>query len=185
VSCAAVLLAAGGGSRWKGEGHKLLAPFRGSTIVEIAVGAALEAGLDETVVVSGAVDLSAAVPDSVTLLENEGWADGIATSLAVATHHARRARHDAIVVGLADQPLLFPSAWSAVAASTAPIAVATYDGHRRNPVRLSADVWDLLPITGDEGARVLMRLRPELVAEIPCEGEPADFDTVEDLERWS
>jgi CTP:molybdopterin cytidylyltransferase MocA len=185
VSCAAVILAAGGGSRWTGAGHKLLAPFRGSTVVECAIAAALSAALDEAIVVSGAVDLSAQVPDGVTLIDNPQWGEGIATSLAAATHYARSVRHDAVVVGLGDQPLLPSSAWVAVAASGAAIGVATYAGERRNPVRLGSEVWDLLPVTGDEGARRLMRLRPERVVEIPCEGEPADVDTVEDLDRWS
>jgi len=186
VTVAAVVLAAGGGSRFEGKTPKLLAEFRGRPLVGWAVDAALDAGLDETVVVSGAVDLSAVLPADITLLQNDAWASGLAGSLRVALDWCGRRGHGAAVIGLGDQPLVPAASWKAVAASTgAPIAVATYAGRRRNPVKLERSVWDLLPVAGDEGARVVIRSRPALVCEVACPGDPADVDTVEDLRTWS
>ncbi len=190
MTVAGVVLAAGAGERFArsgGHGHKLLAEHGGRAVVDHVLAAVRSAGFDEVVLVQGAVDLSGRAGEDVVLLRNERWADGIASSLQAAVAYAAAAGHDAIVVGLADQPAVPAEAWRAVAGAPAapPIAVATYDGQRGNPVRLAAEVWPLLPTTGDEGARALMRGRPELVREVPCSGRAWDVDTVEDLERWS
>lgn len=191
MTTAAILLAAGGGSRFRasgGEGHKLLAPYLGRTVIEWAIESAAAANLDRTYVVRGATDLP--VPPlaagAVVFVRNDRWREGMATSLQVGIARARRDGHAAVVVGLGDQPLVQPEAWRRVARATgSPIAVATYDGQRGNPVRLSSMVWPLLPATGDEGARVVMRRRADLVAEVPCPGRSADIDTVDDLAEWS
>ena len=184
MTTAALVLAAGEGSRFVGEGHKLVAPFRGRALWEWAVDAAAGAGLAATYVVTGAVPLP--LPASVVDVHNDAWARGQATSLAAGIAAVEAAGHDAVVVGLADQPLVGSDAWRSVARSTVtPIAVASFDGDRRPPVRLAAEVWPLLPTEGDEGARSLMRKRPDLVTAVPCTGQPVDIDTLEDLERWS
>lgn len=188
----AVLLAAGGGSRFDGPTHKLLAPLRGRPVSGWALDAVVAAGFRHVVVVTGATtpDLGElldahAAETRIHVVHNDDWAQGQATSVQTALGAARGLGADAVVIGLADQPFVEPSAWRAVAASTSPISVATYAGRRGNPVRVAAAVWDLLPVAGDEGARSLMRLRPELVEEVPCQGSAADIDTLEDLERWT
>lgn len=178
----AVVLAAGTGSRFEGPVHKLLQPLAGRPLVVWAVAAAREAGCAEVVVVEGAVALGGVLPRDVVVVRNPAFATGQASSLRCALDWCLAAGRAAAVVGLGDQPFVPPAAWRAVAACTAaPIVAARYGGRRRNPVRLSRPVWPLLPSTGDEGARVLMAARPELVAEVACEGEPLDVDTADDL----
>jgi CTP:molybdopterin cytidylyltransferase MocA len=189
MSVAAVVLAAGAGTRFAASGgaeHKLFADLGGRTVLDRVLDVVLEAGLDDVALVAGAVDLRDHVPAGVTLLPNDRWAAGIATSLGEGVRWAAGAGHDAVVVGLADQPAVTSAAWAALGACgpDPPIAVATYDGRRGNPVRLDHSVWHLLPESGDEGARGLIRVRPDLVEPIPCAGSPADIDTEEDLRRW-
>lgn len=182
---AAVLLAAGGGSRFAGDSHKLRAPFRGQPLLCHAIAPIVEAGLD-LFVVTGAVDVADLVPASATIVPNTDWEQGQATSVRAGIAAAAAAGHDAVVVGLGDQPFLTAEAWRSVASSDAPMAVATYDGRPGHPVRLAATVWGLLPEVGDEVGRVVRRSRPDLVREIPCpRGDASDIDTLEDLHRWS
>lgn len=185
-SIAAVLLAAGGGSRFEGDTHKLLAPFRQKTVFAWALGNIPAEVFDDVIVVTGAVDLADHLPAAVVQVHNPRWADGQATSLHLAVEVAADRGHDAVVVGLGDQPMIPADAWRVIATDgAAPIIVATYDGRRRNPVRLARSVWHLLPTSGDNGARVLLRKRPDLVLEQPCPGNPGDIDTLEDLATWN
>jgi molybdenum cofactor cytidylyltransferase len=186
-----VILAAGTGSRFEGPTHKLLAPFRGKRVIDWAIlHADGAAELDELLVVTAvtpALDLFRPTGERVFMTAiNDNAHNGQATSLQLSIRVAAERGHSAIVVGLGDQPLIPSATWSAVAKATAtPIAAALYGGNRRNPVRLAREVWHLVPGKGDEGARSLFRLRPELVTEVPSEGNPADIDTVEDLQRWN
>ncbi|MHB1776677.1 MAG: nucleotidyltransferase family protein [Acidimicrobiales bacterium] len=185
---AAVLLAAGGGTRFGDAGHKLLAPLRGRPLFAWALRSALAADLDALVVVTGAVPLDEIVAeesgDRTVVVHHDRWRDGQAGSLQAGIAWCAEHGVDAAVVGLGDQPFVGPEAWRTVAAATdAPVVTASFGGRRRPPVRLARAVWGLLPREGDDGARVLMRRRPDLVAEVACRGDPVDVDTPEDLRR--
>lgn len=165
-----------------------------TTVLSQSLRHVLSSEIGPIVVVTGALaevelrrraDIAALLDEpSVSVRHNARWAEGQATSVRAGVDAARQLGASAVVVGLGDQPMVTADAWRAVAHGLGPIVVATYDGRRGNPVKLHADVWGMLPASGDEGARVLMRDRPELVGEVPCTGSPADIDTVEDLHRW-
>lgn len=186
----AILLAAGGGSRF--GGGKLLANFGGRPLVLAVLDALAEAPVDETVVVLGAEAgemRRICEPYNVRIVENADWERGQSTSV-LAGLRALGEEARAGVVLLGDQPFVGAEAVGRLAAAFeggSKIAVATYGGRRRNPVLFSREVWPLLEeeLTGDEGARSVLRRHPELVVEVPCDGvgDPADVDTRADLRR--
>jgi molybdenum cofactor cytidylyltransferase len=187
VTTTAVLLAAGGGTRFAGTTHKLLATIDGVPVFRRSLDHLIAAEFDQVVVVTGAVALDVG-HSGVTTVHNPRWDEGQAGSLQLALTAAADLGSDVLVVGLADQPFIPSSAWRAVAdaPSTAPIVVATYGGVRGpNPVRLHRSVWSHLPTEGDEGAKPVMRLHPNWVDEVACEGSAADIDTLEDLRSWT
>ncbi|HCV36729.1 MAG TPA: hypothetical protein DF783_07350, partial [Acidimicrobiaceae bacterium] len=166
MSTAAVILAAGGGTRWTGSGHKLLIDFRGRPLVTWSIEAADAASLDELIVVAGAVDLTSLLPERATLLRNADWASGQAGSVQVAIAHATLVGHEAVLLGLADTPMVPSSAWRSVADQAGDLVTATYEGEWRPPVKVARRLWSELPATGDGGARSLLLGRPSLVVEV-------------------
>lgn len=190
TAVAAIVLAAGAGSRF--GGGKLLAELDGAPLVEHVLSVLEKAPVGETVVVVGADAervREVCEPYEVRVVQNPGWAAGQSTSVRAGIL-ALGPRARAAVVLLGDQPLVGAGAVERLVEAFgegADVAVATYGGRRRNPVLFSRDVWPSLleDLSGDEGARGFLRRRPGLVVEVPCDGvgDPADVDTVEDLER--
>ncbi|NNE95072.1 MAG: DUF501 domain-containing protein [Acidimicrobiales bacterium] len=185
---AGALLAAGEGSRFQGAEHKLLADLDGQPVVAHALRAMVGAGFNELFIVTGAVDLAPLVRQistetgvPINTIENPRWAEGQATSLHAALRALQPTAHSAVVVGLGDQPFVGVAPWRTVGASQGTIVTATFDGQRRPPVKLDRSVWSLVSPEGDAGARVLMQQHPDLVSEVPCNGDPLDIDTAEDL----
>ena len=184
----AIVLAAGGGSRF--GGGKLLAELGGQPIIEAVFDNLRGAPVDEIIAIVGAdAQRLREVCEryGVRMVANEEWEQGQSTSVLAGL---RACGGEAAVVLLGDQPFIGAEAVGrlvAAFAKGAKVAVATYGGKRRNPVLFSRQVWPLLEaeLAGDEGARSVLRRHPELVVGVPCEGvgDPTDVDTREDLRR--
>jgi molybdenum cofactor cytidylyltransferase len=177
----AVVLAAGEGSRFTGPGHKLRIPVDGVPLVRRAVDAAVASGIGPVVVVTGAVALDDVLPSGCSLVANPGWSSGQASSLQVGIAAADALGADAVVVGMGDMPRVPAEAWRAVADHGGDLVTAAFDGHRSPPVRIARAWWGDLPTTGDDGARALMRRRPDLVHVVPVAGSAVDVDHLGDL----
>jgi CTP:molybdopterin cytidylyltransferase MocA len=162
--------------------------YRGRALVAWALDAAVASGCSPVLLVVGheADAVAALAPEAVVVVPSPRWADGISQSLRAALDALEPvAEVTAVCVGLADQPRIGAEAYRRLAAAGqqgADIVVATYAGVRQNPVLLGRSVWsDARALTGDEGARQLMRTRS--VVEVDCTGtgDPADVDTLDDL----
>jgi CTP:molybdopterin cytidylyltransferase MocA len=184
TSVAGVLLAAGEGSRF-GQ-PKALIQLDGQSLAERGVNTLIAGGADPVYVVTGAAPLEL---DGVHTVYNKQWRTGMGSSLRAALR-ALPPDVDAVVVALADQPLVGAEAVARLIAafrSGATVAVAAYGGKPRNPVLLAREHWPevITTATGDQGARAFLRARPDLVALVECgdTGRPDDIDTTADLDR--
>jgi CTP:molybdopterin cytidylyltransferase MocA len=183
----AILLAAGSSRRFGGE--KLLAPHRGRPLIEHALAALTSSpGVDTTIVV---VHPRFPLPPErprCRFVINPEHEEGMGSSLRAGVR-AAPAETDAYLVALADMPAIGPELIASLIAcyrtAGKGIVVPMYQGRRGHPVMISGELREaLLGITGDVGARELIRQHPEWAGEFET-GDGAvvyDVDAPADLE---
>jgi xanthine dehydrogenase accessory factor len=187
-----VVLAAGLSQRM---GHnKLIAEVGGKSLVRHAAEAALKAGLDPVLVVTGhqPQDIEKALAGlPVRFVHNPDFADGLSTSLKKGIENLPEDCAAAMVL-LGDMPGVTPDLARRVAASFEPakgrsICVAAANGERGHPVLWARQFFpELMQLSGDQGARGLMASHPENIVEVAA-GDSApliDIDTPEALENY-
>ena len=186
---AAVVLAAGAGSRF--GGGKLLAPLEGRPILQHVIDRLAASGLEDVVVVLGddAADVERSIDwHGARRIRNPDPSRGLSSSLQHGIE-ALAPGVDAALIVLADQPRLPPRAIRALldveADPARPIVVPVYGGDTgRNPVLIGRAAFGLVAdATGDRGLGPLIDANPDLVQEIAIrvEGGNPDVDTRADL----
>ena len=188
MTTAAVVLAAGAGSRF--GGGKLRALLHGRPILAHVVAAARAAGLDPiAVVVPPTGELDDVDLGEVRRVTNPNPAEGLSSSVRLglrALELDNAVEAAAILPG--DQPLVRPEVivelLEALAASPAtPFVVPRYaDDGAPNPILARRSIWRLADeLAGDRGFAPFLATHPELVRFVTVDGANPDVDTPADL----
>lgn len=188
----AVVLAAGSARRM-GQTKQLL-PWGQTTVLGQTLTNVQASWVTDVVVVTGYEGTAVAAEASrfgVRVCHNEAFASGeMLSSLQVALRQLD-GRETAVLVVLADQPMVKPETINALIQTfwqgKGKIIAPTYQGRRGNPVLIGRRCFaELLALPPGEAPRTLLRRHPEDVALLPVadEGVVADIDTLENYETW-
>lgn len=171
---------------------KQLLDWGGLPLVRVATEQALAAHVSQVLVVVGSAydtvaQALAGLP--VELVANPDYAAGQSTSLRAGIA-ALGPEVAATVVMLGDQPFVTAAIVNALIdawrAGSAAIVAPTYRGERGNPVLFDRSIFpELLAVTGDQGARGVLRAHASEVQLVPFDDDRplADIDTPEEYER--
>ncbi|UCD68371.1 MAG: nucleotidyltransferase family protein [Betaproteobacteria bacterium] len=183
----AVLLAAGRGSRFGGD--KMLAPLADGTPIGVASWRNLSHAIAKGVAVVRCGDTTlrgALQAEGANVVECADAKDGMSRSLIAGLQATPN--YSGWVIALGDMPFIKPATIRKIANAIgqgALIAVPVCDGKRGHPVGLSASLRrELMAITGDEGARELVKRHASECRLIDCSDDPGilrDIDTPDDL----
>jgi molybdenum cofactor cytidylyltransferase len=187
---AAVVLAAGGSTRL-GQPKQLL-KLGDTPLLEYVLRTVRKASVDERYIVLGysANEIRRQISlDGFHEIHNPDYISGQSTSICAAVD-AVSDDVSAVIFVLGDQPLQIPNVIDMVASSyradPAPIIQPAYREGPGNPVLIDRSLFgELAQLTGDTGARPILRENRDQIRRIDCTNwlRPADVDTWEDYER--
>jgi len=185
---AAVMLAAGLARRMGRQ--KLLLQLQGKPVVRWSV-EHIVSHVEDVVVVTGPEDTAirqALENLSVRFAVNPRPQDGQGTSIAAGIA-ALKPWTTAALIALGDQPRMpaavVPALLDAFRRSGKAIVAPVYQGIQGTPVLFSSEVFgELRALTGDAGARAVVKVNPERVEAVAFDlAMPPDVDTPEDYAK--
>ncbi|WP_192820413.1 NTP transferase domain-containing protein [Rufibacter sp. LB8] len=186
-----ILILAAGASFRLGQPKQNLV-YQGQTLLERTIETATQATLGPIVVVLGAnsqqiqSDLTLA---GVTVTHNPHWEMGMASSLKVGLSLLleQHLTVSQVLILLCDQPLITPQLLREMvqnaAATPKPIIACAYRDTVGVPVLFKQSFFiHLKTLTGQEGAKKLLKQFPDQVLALPFEPAAVDIDTLADYQ---
>jgi molybdenum cofactor cytidylyltransferase len=190
---AIIILAAGNSSRL-GRPKQLLL-YQGKTLLSHVVAEALEASLEPVIVVTGAYHAeieSSLQGQPVALAYNPHWETGMGSGIVAGLHMALTIgpQLQAVIMAVCDQPYITSTLFHALivkqASSGKGLIACVYSETTGTPVLFGQRYFkDLSALSGDAGAKQLLKRYPDDVATVPFPKGSIDVDTEEDLKKLS
>lgn len=179
MKCAAVVLAAGA-SRRLGTPKQLIR-IGGETLLERTIRICCEAECEPIVVVLGAAAdriTSACSLDQTTVVVNEAWQEGMASSIASGVSELEDGVEGCVII-TCDMPAVSAHHLRTLR-ETGEMTASAYSGRHGVPAYFPRSAFaQLAALSGDTGARDLLKA----CLTIPLAGGELDIDTPQDFER--
>ncbi|WP_421809399.1 nucleotidyltransferase family protein [Flagellimonas sp.] len=181
-----LILAAGASSRMKGKAKQLL-PWKDTTLLGHAVEQAREVSDSVTVVLGARAEhIQNAIPNTVESIQNYDWELGMGSSISKGMQYILKENPslDGILIMLVDQPLL-----------DAPYLNQLKSGFEKDPSKITGTAYgekvgvpaifpkhlflELTQLSGDVGARQIIKAHKKQISVFQPEGKEIDIDTLE------
>jgi molybdenum cofactor cytidylyltransferase len=188
----AIVPAAGMSTRM--DQNKLLLTYKGKSLIARAVDTLLASAVDSIVVVLGyeAAKVRQQIGGrQVALVENACYRGGMSTSIRAGLQ-ALPSQSDAVLIYLADQPLLEPEdvnrlirAFAEARHHNKSIVVPFFRGQRGNPVIFDSSCREeILGVVGDVGCKRIIKRYPDRVFTVEMETDHVlrDVDSMADYQ---
>ncbi|GAP41164.1 nucleotidyltransferase family protein [Flexilinea flocculi] len=188
----AIILAAGGSTRFHAKQHKLLVKIDGKSVIRTTVEKTLQSDFQPVIVVVGAKGetITAEIHDlPIIIVQNTDWLQGQSTSLKCGLRAIPPAV-ESVCILLADQPLISQDTLHCLSLYQErfpdEIIAPLYHGKRGNPVffprKFFPDLFDR--ISGDSGGREIIREKGAHFVDVMDSFVLRDIDTIEDYQNF-
>lgn len=184
-----IVLGAGRGSRFHGDGHKLSQPWGGGSVFSHTLGQALASGLPVKVVTTEPL-LPLVTPhvahQDVVVLPDAGSSNNLGMGYSIAAGVKAALNSPGWLILPADMPMVLPATIQTIAAQLRvhPVVFPQHQGRRGHPVGFSSELLgELIALQGDEGARRIVARYPAQAVDVDDPGVLMDFDTEADFVR--
>lgn len=180
-----------GGAALRMQQPKMLLPFGDKRLLDILLDETWKLPSSVTYLVTGCHHqlIEEQIAGNVKLVYNAQWPDGMASSIKKGLETVLLQQPEAkyLIIAVSDQPFLnvtlLQQLISEQKATGKGIVAAVYNDTKGTPVLFTEKYFDILPgLTGDMGAKTILKAFSDDVATVPFPEGAMDIDTPEDYQ---